>query len=268
MKRLMLVLLALAMLCAGGALAQDTAAAFWTKAPLLDAPHDEANVLMTYYTGTPVDIIREAGDGYVQVNVGKPGGGLMGYVWEGFLVTGNASEREKDIAGFAAGGQLCRLYSKPDTFSEVIDDAFEIEGRRAIGCLDGEWLHMTTDDGRTGFVSLREVTITEEWHHELVVTGTAMTEGGLSVETAIEEAKARLLADRETGANLYMGMDELTAEGLDACDIELRVSERMRYPGTLAYEIDFKLPGEDAYYAWIFFVVEGERILEHNYGNG
>ena len=139
---------------------------------------------------------------------------------------------------------------------------------RVLGQREGEWLHVIKRDGQTGFVSLKEVTAKEARHYRLQLYGTPPVEGALSVEAAVREARIRLLADHERGANLNLGMDNLTEEGLDQCDVEVRIIDRVKYPGTQLYEIDFRRPGEYYCYGYIVLVVEGDRILEHNYGNG
>lgn len=269
MKRILAVMLTLVLLGMGMALAEDKeAAAFFTTAPLMDAPNDAAGVLMTYYTGTPVEIIRDVADGYVQVNVGMPDGGLMGYVWNGYLVTGGQAECEKEMVECITKEAACRLYSKPNSLLGVLDDALVLGDCRVLGQQAGEWLHVMKRDGQTGFVSLKEVTAKEARHYRLLCYGGAPAEGALSVEAAIREARARLLTDHKSGANLNLGMDNLTEEGLDVCDVEVRIMDRMKYPGTQLYEIDFRRPGEYYCYGYIVLVVEGDRILEHNYGNG
>ena len=269
MKRILTIMLALVLLNMGWTLAEDEEpAAFFTTAPLVDAPNSAADVLMTYYTGTPVEIVRNAADGYVQVNVGTPGGGLMGYVWSGYLATGTQAEREKEIVEYVAEEATCRLYGKPDNLLGVLDEALVLSDCRVLGQQEDEWLHVMKRDGQTGFVSLKEVTAKKARHYQLLLYGTLPAEGALSVEEAVREARIRLLADHESGANLNLGMDSLTQEGLDGCSVEVRIIDRAKYPGTQLYEIDFRRPGEHYCYGYIVLAVEGERILEHNYGNG
>lgn len=269
MKKNLTVVLFLVLLCMGKALSQEEeSAAFLTTAPLLGAPNGAADELMVYYTGTPVEIIRDAANGYKQVNVGTPNGGMMGYVWSGYLVTGAEAEREKEIVEYVTEEATCRLYSKPDGMLGVVDEELALGDYRVLGHRQGEWLHVMTDDGQTGFVSMQEITIKQERHYQLLLYGEHPAENALSVEDAIQEARIRLLADHKSGANLNLGMDSLTQEGLDQCDVEVRILDRVKQPGTQLYEIDFRRPDEYYCYAYIVLVIEGERVLEHNYGNG
>ena len=95
MKRLFGMLLA-ALLCACclPAYAQGGMACAQVRADLLDAPHERANVLMRYYVGTQVEVIREVDDTYVQVNVGQEGGSLLGYMEKRDLHFGEKAVRE------------------------------------------------------------------------------------------------------------------------------------------------------------------------------
>ena len=269
MKKNLTVVLILILLCMGTALSQEEdRAAFFTTAPLLAAPNGAADELMVYYTGTPVEIIRDMANGYKQVNVGAPNGGMMGYVWSGYLVTGAEAEREKEIVECVTTEETCRLYSKPDGMLGVVEERIVLGDCRVLGLRQGEWLHVMTDDGQTGFVSMQEITIKQERHYQLLLYGAPPAEDALSVEAAIREAKIRLLADHKTGANLNLGMDNLTEEGFDQCNVEVRILDRMKHPGTQLYEIDFRRPNEYYCYAYIVLVVEGDRVIEHNYGNG
>ena len=59
---------------------QKGVAATGVMAQLLSTPQPGAKVLMTYYPGVRVQVVRRAGAEYVQVNVGNRPGTLTGYM--------------------------------------------------------------------------------------------------------------------------------------------------------------------------------------------
>lgn len=268
MKRIAIILLAI-LLCAGGALAEERAAVK-LETPLLGAPHEGGELLMVYYIGARVEVIREANETYVQVNVGEPGGSLMGYMKKDDLVFGEEAIRalRAELVDFIIGAEPVHFYSYMDTGSEVIDDAFYFGSVSALGYKDSEWLHVRSSFGQTGFVSMDEAKVQGKEHRPAFSIVVEPTQDELSIEEAIAEGKARLLADREMGVNLYMGMDELTAEGLEACEAHVRVLYRYDYPDTLLYELSFIAPDKESFYAYINLEVSGKQVIEHNYGNG
>jgi len=268
-KRICVCLLAL-LLCAActGTLAERTLTARMTD--LLDAPDDGAQALMRYYVGVEVEIVREAAAGYVLVNVGELGGSLMGYMKKENLAVGEIASREvrPDMVECFANWQECTLYSAPDTLSEAVRKGFYVEGATVLGYVHDQWMHMKSDYGETGFVSLEELGEVDKEVRQAYTLVVHVMEDELSVEDAVEEAKRILIEDYESGANRNMGMGyPLTREGLDACDVDVRA---VRYVGYdhLHYEIDFKDPETQAYYAWIILDVEGMDVLSYSYGNG
>lgn len=268
MKKTICVLLAMALLCASCALGQERAAVKW-ETLLLAAPNKSAKALMSYSVGTRVEVIRDTGNGYVQVNVGVKGGSLMGYMKKDDLVFGEEAIRalRAVVVDLSVGGGTCHFYSYPDEESVVIDDAFYLGSETVIGRL-GDWLHVKNSYGQTGFVSLREVELLDETCRDAYSVEVEPARDELSVDAAIEAAKTRLLADRETGANLNLGMDDLSAEGLAQCEANVRILYRHDYPEELLYEITFIRPDRLGAYAYINLVVRGSEIVEHNYGNG
>ena len=83
---LLLAALALCACCAP-AMADDAASTAVT-AGLYDTPREGGAVRMTYYPGVRVEVLREANEDFVQVNVGREGGSLTGYMRKAELVFG------------------------------------------------------------------------------------------------------------------------------------------------------------------------------------
>lgn len=274
MKKVFIVLLAIMLMlgacCALGEALSGPACAQVT-ADLLDAPNARANVLMRYYIGTRVEVIRDAGSGYVQVNVGEKGGSLMGYMEKRDLAFGEKeirAVRAESVYYTAEAATVNTLYSYPDKQAPVIDTEFDIDYKQVLGYRSGEWLHVEDGLGGSGFVARDELKLYGPDYTYATFIYVDPAEDELSFEEAVEEGKARLLSDRKAGKNLNLGMDDLSAEGLEACSWSVKVLYRYDYPDTLLYEITFEQPGRLGAYAYINLVVDGKNTLEHNYGNG
>ena len=164
MKRMSLILaLLLLCLCCSSTLADDGRACAKVTADLLDAPNARANVMMRYYIGTRVEVVREVDDAYVQVNVGKPGGSLMGYMEKRDLAFGEKAIRQvraEAVSYTAEVGARCKLYSYPDKLAPVSDEAFDINCKSVLGYRQGDWLHVDDGLGHTGFVARDEIVLT------------------------------------------------------------------------------------------------------------
>ena len=272
MKKMSMILAALLLgLCCSSGLADDGRACAKVMADLLDAPNAEAHVMMRYYIGTRVEVVREVDAAYVQVNVGEQGGSLMGYMEKRDLAFGEKeirAVRAESVYYTAEAATVNTLYSYPDKQAPVIDTEFDIDYKQVIGYRGGEWLHVEDGLGGSGFVAPDELKLYGPDYTYATFIYVDPAEDELSFEEAVEEGKARLLSDRKAGKNLNLGMDDLSAEGLEACSWSVKVLYRYDYPDTLLYEITFEQPGRLGAYAYINLVVDGKNTLEHNYGNG
>ena len=267
MKRFLLLMLAL-LLLVPCALAQE--AAVCKETPLLAAPDAQSQTLMRYYIGTRVEVIREADADYVQVNVGKKGGSLMGYMAKEDLAFGEKAIRQvrADVMLYYTSGVPCTLYGAPDTRAEVIDAQFGLDYKQALGYLGDEWLHVEDGLGGTGFVCRDAVRLTRaEWMQASHIY-VEPAEDELSVPDAVEAAKALLLADYAAGRNLNIGMENLSEEGFAQCTPNVKVLYRYDAPDRLEYQVDFWMEGHLGAYAYIYLIVSGEEIVSHYYGNG
>lgn len=268
MKRFILVLMVF-LLLAPCALAQEVAAVR-TETPLLVSPSLDAQVLMRYYIGTRVEVIREANAEFVQVNVGKPGGSLMGYMAKEDLAMGEKAARQvrADVMLYYTSSVPCTLYSAPDVLSNVIDAQFGLDYKQALGYLNDDWLHVEDGLGGTGFVCRGEVSLTRaEWMQASHIY-VEPTEGELSLEAAVQAAKRILLEDYAAGRNLNIGMENLSEEGFAQCTASVKVLYRYDAPDVLEYQVDFWMEGHLGAYAYIYLTVSGEEIVSHYYGNG
>lgn len=275
MKRILTVLLAMALLCTGLAMAETSGpACAQVMADLLDAPNAKANVMMRYYIGTRVEVIREVDGDYVQVNVGAQGGSLMGYMEKRDLVFGEKAIRQvraESVNYTAEVGTRCRLYSYPDKLAPVIDREFDINYKQVLGHRDGDWLHVEDGLGGSGFVARDEIALTGPDYQYADFIYVERAEDEMTYEAAIEYGKQCLLADGEM-ANGQDGVP-LTREMLDNCRVETDAiyyydSESLMYHITYIYTDRTWDDGFPMICAFVEMWIEGDEAVRYGYGNG
>lgn len=123
---------------------------------LLDAPSENARVLMTYYAGARVSVLREAKPGFLQVQTGTKEAGAMGYMRKSELRLGSAALRE--VAPETMMIELNRdvdVYAWCDEDSGVIGSFAAGERFFAIGKNDGKWVQIAVPG--SGIVTRRDV---------------------------------------------------------------------------------------------------------------
>ena len=225
MKRFFAVLLMALALCAGNALAQaDGAASTAVRASLYDTPREGGAVLMMYYPGVRVEVLREANADFVQVNVGQKGGSLTGYMRRADLVFGEEAVRQNRPLEVCYEQLGWTLYGYCDTRSEVLIE----RGDADLFVLgeDDEWVHATVDRGSevvTGFVNKKASGLREEDRTTSYAASirTQPTADEPTREDAIAAARAHLLEDG-VEANVQGG--PITAELLDSCTVQVDMS--------------------------------------------
>lgn len=258
MKRFWMILLAL-VLCASCAMAES--AATYVLTPLYEAPDMAAQVLMRYRIGVRVEVIRDAGEGFVQVNAGDQGGSLMGYMEKRNLVFGEENIRSfhaERVTYRGAEGQTCTLYSYPDIRAPIIDPEFNITVKEVLGEKNGEWLHVREHEGGTGFVALEELE-GEYAHYEAASYIVAEPlENELSRKEALVEAKSFILKNNP----------DIDAAYLERCIAEMDILYYYETPSMLTYTIQFRDPDTGYIYAGVSFLVEGMQIVKVSFGNG
>lgn len=237
-----------------------------TLTDLRSAPDEKADVLMCYYPGVRVEVVGEGDGDYVQVNVGDREGGMTGYMNRADLVFGEEAARRVrrvnvmyDVA--------CRLYSRMDTGSEVRYAGFVPDSNAVLG-FHGDWRHVSDARGRTGFINVADAEMGGEDLSYASYMYTRPLESEMSYEEVLALAKELILEDHRTGANLNMGMDDVTAEGLDTCDVEIEMYYYYGDEQPLFFAISFLAPSGDYHYAWINIWIKGKDMLRYNYGNG
>lgn len=267
MKRIVVLLLLALCLCAGATGAMGESAATAVRAGLFDTPREGAQELMRYYVGTRVEVVREVDAQYVQVNVGKPGGSLMGYMRREDLVFGEAAIRSvwpEEALCVNAQGQTCVLYGYMDERSEVIDPAYT--PWQVLGAQENGWLHCLYDDGRTGFVdrcAIPQMQIEVDGAPYMLVEP---MEGELTHAEAIAYAREQLLGP--DGAQ-YLGVwpGEVDEPRLARCTPEVELLMYSVASGIITYVVLFR-EADGSIYAGLSFEAKGNEIVSLHAGNG
>lgn len=110
---------------------------------LLDAPDANARVLMTYYAGTRLTVLREAKPGFLQVQTGTREAGAMGYMRRSELRLGSAALREAAPEYMMIElNREADVYAWCDEGSGVIGSFAAGERFFAIGKNDGKWVQI------------------------------------------------------------------------------------------------------------------------------
>ena len=123
---------------------------------LLDAPDANARVLMTYYAGTRLTVLREAKPGFLQVQTGTKEAGAMGYMRRSELRLGSAALREAAPEYMMIElNREADVYAWCDEGSGVIGSFAAGERFFAIGKNDGKWVQIAVPG--SGIVTRRDV---------------------------------------------------------------------------------------------------------------
>lgn len=110
-------------------------------------PDERAETIMSYYAGTRVTVLREAGADFVLAQVGSPQAGAMGYIRRSELRLGSAALRE--LAPAYTMIELNRdadVYAWCDEGSGVIGSFAAGERFFTIGKNDGRWVQIAVPE--------------------------------------------------------------------------------------------------------------------------
>ncbi len=162
-KRLALWGMALLMLCGGRAMAQsalvNNGSDPSSRLNMREQPNREADSVGQFYTGTPVEIVSDAGGGWSEVTVGGGSNSLSGYMMSQYLST--------DVSSVQDATKDMRVTSPYGTQSIVVRDApsnsydavamLEVgDTVRVIGTT-GNYYYVLLDDDSVGCLSTNEV---------------------------------------------------------------------------------------------------------------
>lgn len=276
LRRAALLALSLTLFCLSFALAEEAAdptripqpgpAATRTTAPLLASPQKSGKVLMTYYPGTRVQVVRQDSPGYVRVNVGVQPGTLTGFMRVDDLAFTEAGVRSLPGVLFscALDGTL-PVYRYPDEQSEKLGEWFGIS---LLGVREDGWAHVSGDDNAlpseaTGFCFIG---LTPELNTQPIdFVHTLPAEGEMPFEEAISRAREILI--REAPPCGDGSGEPVTAEGLDACQTKIQAFW-YAHDQSLWVHVDFRQASGDFLYASLDMKIDGGEIAEYSFGNG
>lgn len=238
---------------------------------LLETPNDDAAVIMNYYPGVRVEVTEIVSDSVVKVTVGAAGGALSGYMPASLLAYGEESiRREMPMLVRYRSDSLVRLYSACDRSAERVGEVIDLGSADVLGASDG-WLHVKLDKMMedSAFIDLSQQEVMLIQSDPMDYAYTYPMEGEITIEQAIREGKAYLLEHGRRGSG--WNHETCTAEMLDLCEADVRVSYYPALEPPMSFEINFYKPADvdgPQIYAWINVWVKGGEIISFDYGNG
>jgi len=238
---------------------------------LLETPNDDAAVIMNYYPGVRVEVTEIVSDSVVKVTVGAAGGALSGYMPASLLAYGEESiRREMPMLVRYRSDSLVRLYSACDRSAERVGEVIDLGSADVLGASDG-WLHVKLDKMMedSAFIDLSQQEVMLIQSDPMDYAYTYPMEGEITIEQAIREGKTYLLEYGRRGSG--WNHETCTAEMLDLCEVDVRVSYYPALEPPMSFEINFYKPADvdgPQIYAWINVWVKGGEIISFDYGNG
>lgn len=238
---------------------------------LLETPNDDAAVIMNYYPGVRVEVTEIVSDSVVKVTVGAAGGALSGYMPASLLAYGEESiRREMPMLVRYRSDSLVRLYSACDRSAERVGEVIDLGSADVLGASDG-WLHVKLDKMMedSAFIDLSQQEVMLIQSDPMDYAYTYPMEGEITIEQAIREGKTYLLDHGRRGSG--WNHETCTAEMLDLCEADVRVSYYPALEPPMSFEINFYKPADvdgPQIYAWINVWVKGGEIISFDYGNG
>ena len=161
-KRLMVSLAVLMALWGGQALAQSAVVNNGSdpnsRLNMRDQPSRDAGAVGQFYTGTPVEIVSDAGGGWSQVTIGGGANSLSGYMMSQYLSTDTASVQDatKDMQVVSPyGTQSVVVRDTPSNSYDAVSMLEVGDDVRVIGT-KGDYYYVLLDDNSVGCLSTSE----------------------------------------------------------------------------------------------------------------
>lgn len=232
---------------------------------LFERPDEASAVLMEYYSGAPLEIIRAAGSGFYQVQAGERDASLMGYMRAQDLEAGDASRLVQPCFMELRFNRETHVYAYCDEGAKVIGTCEPGKTYYAMSKNEDKWVqlflppkpHVREEAERMtyGFVHLETGMAHGYWqeleHWETEPAGTEMTR-----EQAMELALNHLEGGQSGGMpDVYEDRAELERMESRAYLRVIRGSDR-----PAAWMIFFwQSEGEDA--AYVMLHISGTELL-------
>lgn len=111
---------------------------------MYEQPYEGSAVLMTYYRGAPLEVIRASVNGFYQVQAGTAGAGVMGYMRAQDVKIGETAEREVAPSYMELQfNKEAKIYAYCDENAEEIGLCTVDRTYYAMGKNDGKWVQLT-----------------------------------------------------------------------------------------------------------------------------
>lgn len=166
-------------------------------AAMYEQPYEGSAVLMTYYRGAPLEVIRASVNGFYQVQAGTAEAGVMGYMRAQDIRIGEQADREVAPSYMELQfNREAKIYAYCDENAEVIGTCTVDYTYYAMGKNDGRWVQLTLppvfhfweeDRPTVGFVKL-ETGVARGYWHELGAWVSSPVTGEVSTEQLVELA--------------------------------------------------------------------------------
>ena len=161
-KRLMVSLAVLMALWGGQALAQSAVVNNGSdpnsRLNMRDQPSRDASAAGQFYTGTPVEIVADAGDGWSQVTIGGGVNSLSGYMMTRYLAEDASAVQDmtKEMQVVSPyGTQSVVVRNTPSNSYDAVAMAEVGDEVRVIGT-KGDYYYVLLGDGSVGCLSTSE----------------------------------------------------------------------------------------------------------------
>lgn len=124
-----------------------------------EQPSKDADSLGKFYTGTPVDIISDAGNGWSQVTIGSGSNSLSGYMMTAYLSLDVSSVKDATLSMEVVspyGTQSIMVRSEPSNSYDAVAALAVGDSVRVIGTT-GNYYYVLLSDKSVGCLSTSEV---------------------------------------------------------------------------------------------------------------
>ncbi|MDO5379001.1 MAG: SH3 domain-containing protein, partial [Clostridia bacterium] len=211
--------------------------------PLYEMPDESGAVLMEYYSGSALTVLRDASETFYRVQAGEPGAGVTGYMRKEDVKVGQTAPREAQLRYMEL--QLDRdveVYAYCDTLSEQIWTARAGQTLYAMSRSDGGWVQLclppvahvweAEDRPASGFVHL-EPGIARGYFRETTTREVEPCAGEPETEQMTEIAIAYLTSRTEGISGTFAEREALEA-------MDKRVQMLWRYGSSvLEWQVNF-----------------------------
>lgn len=253
---------------------------------MYEQPHEGSAVLMTYYRGAPLEVIRASVNGFYQVQAGTAEAGVMGYMRGQDVEIGERADREVAPSYMELQfNREAKIYAYCDESAKEIGICTVDHTYYAMGKNDGKWVQLTLppvfhfweqeDRATVGFVKLETGMARGYWHEPGAWESSPVT-GEASVQQLVELAIVGLTNASTDGDGLPEAFTQRAAlermESRVFLDCPLEDAQRWRVcfwetEGSEAVTVQLTQAENNQWHYWIFghFLPENEVWFTFQY---